>query len=340
MRGNDTDVDSLCRLFGFSHTIEELRLSRLQKIMLNLIPGNVEVELQYSTTPINTQDSKGATALWWAACVGNSSLVQLLLRYDADPNIANFEGQIPMHFCYLLSYECLVDLLNHGAEANVTNAYGYTPLHLYARFSDDPRSVQSHVASDATVNDRDSLPWSPLHLSAGARNSAVMTCLLEYGAEVDARKNRGVTFIDLAIEFNSHECLNILLKAGAGCSVSGENGHSILHIAAAFADEVTLRILKSFKISGLDCDLKSDDGQTPWDIFWIRHSKDGESGPRQNLFDAFTKLLETIREENLKLASNNPNPNSEPQNNSHPSSSGDATSTSKPSVPGAWNFSE
>ena len=91
----------------------------MHKILFGLVPGDLELELEFPISPINTRDSKGSTALWWAAYSGDSALVQLLLKHNADPNIADVMRETPMHWVVRLSYECLIDLLDHGVDPSV-----------------------------------------------------------------------------------------------------------------------------------------------------------------------------------------------------------------------------
>ena len=308
----------------------------MHRILLGLVPGDLELELEFPLSPINTRDSKGSTALWWAAYSGNSALVRLLLKHDADPNIADVMRDTPMHNVYLLSYECLVDLLDHGADPSVTNFWGITPLHNIAGFSRDPHFIHPLVFKGASVNMQTVNGWTPLHFSICHGDDPMVTCLLGYGAKLNAQNVPGETPIFYAIEKNSHKCLVALLTAGADCSIISKEDDSILHFAAAFGDEDTLRILTSFKISGIDCDLRDKLRLTPREYFWTVR---GDS-PSQGIVDAFEELLTTIEEQNLKAAPTNSTACSEPQDNNHANTSGDATATSTPPIPGAWSFSE
>lgn len=163
---------------------------------------------------------------------------------------------------------------------------------------------------------------------------AIMTYFLEYDAKVDALTECGATPLHRTIEYNSHECLKILLKAGAGCGFIQEDGNSTLHIAAAFADEATLRILRSTEISVIDCDLENNQGQTSSDVFWEWHSEHYGNG-LQGWVDAFKGLLDKMREENLKLASSSSDTGLGAQNGNHTGGSDDDTAISNPPVPGA-----
>lgn len=162
-----------------------------------------------------------------------------------------------------------------------------------------------------------------------------MTFWLEYDAEGDALTERGATPLHGTIEYNNHECLKIFWKAGAGCGFIQEDGNSTLHIAAAFADEATLRILRSFEISVIDCDLENNQGQTPSDVFWEWHSEHNGDG-LQGWVDVFKGLLDTIREENLERALSSIDTGFDAQNDNHTNGSDDDTATSNPPVPGAW----
>ncbi|MCJ1300894.1 hypothetical protein MMC08_003693 [Hypocenomyce scalaris] len=188
--------------------------------------------------------------------------------------------------------------------------------------------------------------WTPLHYLTWYDNDSMMTCLLRYGANVDTQDLFGKSPIFLAIAYNSHKSLVALLKAEADCSILSEGNNSILHFAAAFGDETTLRTLTASKISGMDCNLQSYDWFTPAaamtarDLFWECRTQHCQEAPSDDLAAAFEDLLAMIEEQNLKAIPTNATAGPEPQDENHANTSGDATATSTPPMPGAWNFSE
>ncbi|XP_059809511.1 ankyrin repeat domain-containing protein 54-like isoform X3 [Hypanus sabinus] len=76
-------------------------------------------------------DDKGRTALHFASCNGNSSIVQLLLDHGADPNQKDGLGNTPLHLAACTNHvPVITTLLRGGARVDALDRAGRTPLHL------------------------------------------------------------------------------------------------------------------------------------------------------------------------------------------------------------------
>lgn len=66
-----------------------------------------------------------------AADKGDKEIVDLLLRYGADVNAKNDDGEVALHYAALDGYTDIVQtLLDHNADVNVKSEVGATPLSL------------------------------------------------------------------------------------------------------------------------------------------------------------------------------------------------------------------
>ena len=105
----------------------------------------------------------------------------------------------------------------------------------------------------------------------------------------------------LAVRYNSHECLQSLLRAGASCTIVPNEGNLILHYAAAYADEKTMELLTSSEISRVDLDLESyiwsdfPRGVTASELFWKRRKALEETRPPHGLIKCMEDLLEKAK---------------------------------------------
>ncbi|XP_007908467.1 ankyrin repeat domain-containing protein 54 [Callorhinchus milii] len=76
-------------------------------------------------------DDKGRTALHFASCNGNDSIVQLLLDHGADPNQRDGLGNTPLHLAACTNHVSVITrLLRGGARVDALDRAGRTPLHL------------------------------------------------------------------------------------------------------------------------------------------------------------------------------------------------------------------
>ncbi|EDW82692.2 uncharacterized protein Dwil_GK24998 [Drosophila willistoni] len=86
---------------------------------------------------IDAQDEGGWTAMVWAAELGHTDIVSLLLNHGADPNICDNDNNTVLHWSALHNdgLETITVLLQAGADCNVQNVEGDTPLHIACRHS-------------------------------------------------------------------------------------------------------------------------------------------------------------------------------------------------------------
>ncbi|XP_020713800.1 uncharacterized protein LOC101448499 [Ceratitis capitata] len=112
---------------------------------------------------INTQDDGGWTAMVWAAELGHTEIVSLLLNHGADPNICDNDNNTVLHWSTLHSngLEIITMLLQAGTDCNVQNVEGDTPLHIACRHS-ITRLCIALIANGADLmvkNKADELPY-------------------------------------------------------------------------------------------------------------------------------------------------------------------------------------
>ncbi|KAL7744146.1 hypothetical protein ACLKA6_009126 [Drosophila palustris] len=86
---------------------------------------------------IDAQDEGGWTAMVWAAELGHTDIVSLLINHGADANICDNDNNTVLHWSTLHNdgLETITVLLQAGADCNVQNVEGDTPLHIACRHS-------------------------------------------------------------------------------------------------------------------------------------------------------------------------------------------------------------
>ena len=128
-------------------------------------------------------------------------------------------------------------LLNHGTDPTVLGGDGKSLLHLACSSSQtrvkallDHPKLQCNPGFDVNVRDR--VGRTPLYYAAAACNADVMNLLIEYGADVSATDNSGVTTLHFAV--GNSRCTATALSHG--CEM--DEPHAFLGTPPQFARSV------------------------------------------------------------------------------------------------------
>jgi ankyrin repeat protein len=126
--------------------------------------------------------------------------VEMLLKYNADPNKKNEHGDAPLHICN--SPRKVQLLISAGAKLTVSDYYGNHPaIHRIGHFCNS-ETLEELIKSGANVNSIDSYQHSPLHYT---RDKDSQVLLIENGANLKYsytykhfnKKYSTINFIDL-----------------------------------------------------------------------------------------------------------------------------------------------
>lgn len=182
----------------------------------------------------NSLSEKAAAAL-------TSQAVDLLLEYGASPNLANAEGETPLH-CAAQAYndKAISALLEIGAQPNSTDRWGNTPLHLAAQVVSAEKNAylttfELLLKHHAHVNAINSSKETPLHLLAKyflgkshslkrASKREAIRMLLEKGADLNLTDFIGKTSIDYARQVMTKEEVDALFFENAKKPFSSDGG--------------------------------------------------------------------------------------------------------------------
>ncbi|KAL6468508.1 hypothetical protein MHYP_G00220320 [Metynnis hypsauchen] len=153
-----------------------------------------------------------STPLHWAIRQGHLQMVIQLLRYGADPTLADGEGYRGLHLAVLFQHMPIAAyLMAKGQEVDVPDSNGQTPLMLAAQKIIGPEPTNFLLKCNASVNAVDKVNRnSPLHCAVLAGNVDAVHILLEAGASVDLQNANGHTPIDLAHQVHSPLLIHML----------------------------------------------------------------------------------------------------------------------------------
>lgn len=165
---------------------------------------------------INATAGDGTTALHWAAYKGDLDSARLLIDAGADIAAQNRYSVTPLVLACERGHASLVEaLLDAGADPNTVLPEGETVLMTAAR-TGNVDILRLLVAAGADIDARES--WrgqTALHWAAGDNHPEALHTLIEMGANVSERSDRGWSPFLFAARAGNTEAVRALLEAGA-----------------------------------------------------------------------------------------------------------------------------
>uniref|UniRef100_A0A668AB57 Ankyrin repeat domain 52 n=1 Tax=Myripristis murdjan TaxID=586833 RepID=A0A668AB57_9TELE len=227
---------------------------------------------------INTPDNLGRTCLHaaasgggplhYAAANGNSQCTIALVRAGAEVNELDLTGCSPLHYA-AASHTfrgCLEYLLDNGSNPTLKNGKGYSAVHYAAAYGNKQHlELVSSFYDFPGIDCANSVnvPVSPLHLAAYNGHCEALRLLSETLVSLDVRDIEGRTALHLAAQRGFTQCVEVLLKHQASCTLKDyKHKWTPLHTAAAEGQMDCLLILVNRKEMADIIDSTDDQGQT------------------------------------------------------------------------------
>ena len=174
---------------------------------------------------VNVKDIDGETALHYAVqrYVGSHhsewcEVFSCLIKNGADINARAKDNYTPLMLaitsCHL---SAVIFLTEHGADVDIQNRDGKTALHFAVqRYHSSHHSewcevLRCLVENGADINARENNDNTPLMIASFCGHVNVVTFLIQHGAELDVQNDRGNTALHLAVQHNFSGIVHILL---------------------------------------------------------------------------------------------------------------------------------
>ena len=200
---------------------------------------------------INARDKGGTTPLMLTISAGSEdaeqnarriAMIQLLLRYNADPNLASLELNQGYSWTPLMSADnnapVLQLLLNTGADANQRGSNGETVFTQLLQWQRPKRApVEVLLKGGANPNAGDGYGNTPLMLAAGKelglyRDELTFAQLADLfianGANINAQNDEGQTALMSAAKAQQTSNTRALLERGAEVDARDKQGRTAL----------------------------------------------------------------------------------------------------------------
>lgn len=176
-----------------------------------------------------TMDNGPRPSLFVAATSSKpAELIQLLVKHKVDVRKCRFGKNI----LHCLSSELMVDLdvvkllIDQGASLDEFDSLGYTPLHYATQKNREPL-IELFLKYRADANKLSTITKeSPLYIAAGVENSATINLLIDEGAIVNLIAKTGQTALHKACKSQIQANILTLLERGARANVLDIFGRS------------------------------------------------------------------------------------------------------------------
>ena len=107
--------------------------------------------------------------------------------------------------------------------------------------------------------------YTPLHRAATLQDSHIIECLLEYGADPNARAGLEITPLHVAVAHDAGPLIQQLLHAGANPNATTSQGMTPLHWAVIRGNRHSISLLRD---AGASEQIRDVHGRTAWE--WSR----------------------------------------------------------------------
>eukprot|EP01124_Arcella_intermedia_P004579 TRINITY_DN12594_c0_g1_i1.p1 TRINITY_DN12594_c0_g1~~TRINITY_DN12594_c0_g1_i1.p1 ORF type:complete len:377 (+),score=106.07 TRINITY_DN12594_c0_g1_i1:31-1161(+) len=192
----------------------------------------VNLLLDWNADP-NILNLSKCTPLHWAIEAGNNDVISSLLQWNADPNIFGFEGLSSMHIAAKKgNLELLKQLFESGGELNTTedNEVKNTVL-LEAVFGKNLEVVKFLIDHSASIDCKNSKGFTPLHMAVISHATDIVEFLLSSEAHIDAPDNTKLTPLHWAVFYGFKDVVKVLLEGGADLFAKEKNGKTPIQFA-------------------------------------------------------------------------------------------------------------
>lgn len=198
--------------------------------------------LRHGANP-NAATADGITALMCAVQSGNYFMVSALLNSGANATMAPYDGTTALHAAAIMGLDSIaVLLLNAGAAIDALNVLELSPLH-YSAWYGYPYLTELLLLNGAPPDSSDSYGNTPLMLAVYNGAAQCAGALLRHGASPNHTDHFGLTPAMVAAQLDDTLILRQLLQRGADVALRDNRGFDALAHAIAHNAEGAVRML-------------------------------------------------------------------------------------------------
>ncbi len=199
---------------------------------------------------VDAKDREGATALARAAQAGKIAVAALLIDRGADVNARAINGSTPLFYAAEADRAAITRLLiDRGADPNIPGRTGLRPL--AAAYNGSQESAELLLKHGADPNALDDGDKGAMVYAAGRANAPIVALLIEAGVDVNRRYSHGLTALMWAAGHDASAgvddvdaTLKVLIDHGAALDVKDDRGETAADIARELGHERAAKLLQ------------------------------------------------------------------------------------------------
>lgn len=128
---------------------------------------------------------------------------------------------------------------------DIHNADGWTPLHLAAYFGhEETANMLLSLGADIHIKAKNNNENMPLHAAVANNQVALVSLLLENGADINAKQSEGWTSLHEVALLGNIEIVSLLLEKGADAGFAKDDGKTSLYIAQEKGHEEVIEMIE------------------------------------------------------------------------------------------------
>ncbi len=188
-----------------------------------------------------------AAPVFMAAAEGSSEAIAAVCA--ADPSCVGakhpLNGATALHVASLHGHtQCVDELLSWGADPCCGDNSAQTALHYAADMDEVLYALLSSSTARLAVNiEAEPGRVTPLHYSSFHGNIGGMSCLVDYGADVDGADDDGSTALHVAAFNGKRKAVKLLLQYGASLKLRDSQGRTPYEVADLAGHEKVCKTL-------------------------------------------------------------------------------------------------
>ena len=222
---------------------------------------------------LEAKNHKGQTALMTAILQGQKLMMERLIFYGADIELADQQQRKPLHYAALGGQaELLKTLVPLVESTKPVDAFGMTPLHLAVQ-SGKTIAAEVLLKDYSDINPQDNFGCPPLFYAVQNGDLPMVHWLARRGAILTALDRQGRSAVHYAVMSGKPAMVELLVSLGLSIRAVDNLGRYPLHLAVVYGNEDMVQILLNL---GADPTTVDFDGRSS--LWW------SEKMGRKNLY--------------------------------------------------------